>query len=189
MPKVPAARRKEPSKRAAAQKKPLVSITEISDDDEDDEDFEAKAATAATEKKKRGRKPGAAKPAAAGKNKKGGAANKAQQQPHMLGQTLLTEIFKPAETLGISPEKKVRKMRASPFNKKSGSMLNRTIESEENSGSASTSNNSSGGDSSEFAMPPRTRPQRANRVQKMYVVSDSESDKPTDDSDFDGQDD
>ena len=34
-------------------------------------------------------------------------------QEQLLGQTLLTEIFKPIETLGISQEKKVRKMRES----------------------------------------------------------------------------
>ncbi|RVW87704.1 DNA topoisomerase 2 [Vitis vinifera] len=198
VPQVPAARKKEPSRRAAAQKKPLASFTEISDDDEDDEDFEVEEVSASDVKKKGGRKPAAnakaaaAKPAAAAAKNKRGAANK--QQPQLLGQTLLTEIFKPAETLGISPEKKVRKMRASPFNKKSGSVLgstgeeDETAETEENSGSASTSN-SSGGESNEVVMPARTRPQRENRVQTRYVVSDSESDQPTDDSDFDGEDD
>ena len=33
VPQLPAARKKEPSRRAAAQKKPLASFTEISDDD------------------------------------------------------------------------------------------------------------------------------------------------------------
>ena len=44
-----------------------------------------------------------------------------------MGQKLLTDInmLKPAENPWISPEKKVRKMRASPFNKKSGSVLGR----------------------------------------------------------------
>ena len=198
VPQVPAARKKEPSRRAAAQKKPLASFTEISDDDEDDEDFEVEEVSASDAKKKGGRRPAAnakaaaAKPAAAAAKNKRGAANK--QQPQLLGQTLLTEIFKPAETLGISPEKKVRKMRASPFNKKSGSVLgsteeeDETAETEENSGSASTSN-SSGGESNEVVMPARTRPQRVNRVQTRYVVSDSESDQPTDDSDFAGEDD
>jgi DNA topoisomerase-2 len=77
--------------------------------------------------KKAGRKPAAndkaAKPPAAAKKR--GAANK--QQSQTLGQKLLTDInmLKPAENPWISPEKKVRKMRASPFNKKSGSVLGR----------------------------------------------------------------
>ena len=42
VPQVPAAKKKEPSRRAATQKKPLASLTEISDDDEDDKYFEVK---------------------------------------------------------------------------------------------------------------------------------------------------
>ena len=146
-----------------------------------DENFEVEEVSALDAKKKGGRKPtanakaAAGKPAATAKNKRG-AANK--QQPQLLGQTLLTEIFKPAETLGISPEKKVRKMRASPFNKKSGSVLgnstgeeDETAETKENSGSASTSNSSSGGESNEVVMPARTRPQRANCVQTRYMLT------------------
>ena len=146
-----------------------------------DENFEVEEVSALDTKKKGGRKPAAnakaaaGKPAATAKNKRG-AANK--QQPQLLGQTLLTEIFKPAETLGISPEKKVRKMRASPFNKKSGSVLgsstgeeDETAETKENSGSASTSNSSSGGEPNEVVMPTRTRPQRANCVQTRYMLT------------------
>nr|POE50683.1 dna topoisomerase 2 [Quercus suber] len=76
------------------------------------------------------------------RRKKRGAANK--QQPQTLGQKLLTDMLKPTENSGISPEKKVRKMRASPFNKKSGFVLgqvgkvNEVNENEENSGFAST---------------------------------------------------
>ncbi|KAJ9691502.1 hypothetical protein PVL29_013627 [Vitis rotundifolia] len=180
--------KKEPNRRTATQKKPLASLTEISDDDEDDKYFEVEEVVVPDAKKKGRRKPAAnakeaaAKPAAAANNE-GGAANK--QQPQLLGQTLLTEIFKPSETLGISPEKMVRKMRSSPFNKKSGSVLGRstgedkTTETEENLG----------GESKEVVIPARTRPQRVIRVRTWYVLSDSESDQPTDDSDFDGEDD
>ena len=71
-------------------------------------------------RKNGGRKPAAnakaaaSKPAAAAaaKNKRG-VANKQQ-----------TQLW--ARHLGISPEKKVRKMMPSPFNKKSGSMLSRS---------------------------------------------------------------
>ncbi|KAJ9671211.1 hypothetical protein PVL29_027276 [Vitis rotundifolia] len=166
--------KKEPSRRTATQKKPLAFLTEISDDDEDDKYFEVEEVPVPDATKKGRRKPvanakeAAAKPAAAANNERG-AANK--QQPHLLGQTLLTEIFKPSETLGISPEKKVRKMRSSPFNKKSGSVLGRR------------------GESNEVVIPARTRPQRVIRVRTWYVLSDSESDQPTKDSDFDAEDD
>ncbi|KAK1360556.1 hypothetical protein POM88_045030 [Heracleum sosnowskyi] len=55
--------------------------------------------------------------------KRGIAASGKQSQ--MAGQKLITDVLKPVENDGISPEKKVRKMRASPFNKKSGSLLGR----------------------------------------------------------------
>ena len=97
-------------------------------------------------------------------------------------------MLKPAENSGISPEKKVRKMRESPFNKNSGSMLgrvgkvNEVIENEENLGSASTS--ASFEETIEVA-PARARPQRVNRAQTRYVLSDSESEHATEDSEFD----
>ncbi|XP_030932207.1 DNA topoisomerase 2-like [Quercus lobata] len=78
-------------------------------------------------------------------------------------------MLKPAENSRISLEKKVRKMRASPFNKKSGSVLgrvgkvNEVTENEENSGSASTS--ASTEETIEVA-PARARPQRVNQVRK-----------------------
>ena len=155
---------------------------DINEIDDDDEDSEIEVVAAPDAGKKGGRKPVAnAKagkaPAAA---KKRGAANK--QQPQTLGQKLLTDILKPAENSGISPEKKVRKMRASPFNKKSGSVLgrvgkvNEVTENEENSGSASTS--ASTEETIEVA-PARARPQRVNRAQTKYVLSDSESEHAT----------
>uniref|UniRef100_A0A7N2MDA3 Uncharacterized protein n=1 Tax=Quercus lobata TaxID=97700 RepID=A0A7N2MDA3_QUELO len=185
VPKVPA-KKKEPSKRAAAaqKKKPLATVSEISDDDDDDyndineiddddddddEDSEIEVVATPEARKKGGGKLAAnAKavkaPAAA---KKRGAANK--QQPQTLAQKLLTDMLKPAENSRISPEKIVRKMRASPFNKKSGSVLgrvgkvNEVTENEENWGSASTS--ASTEETIEVA-PARARPQRVNQVRK-----------------------
>ncbi|XP_030940905.1 DNA topoisomerase 2-like [Quercus lobata] len=183
VPKVPA-KKKEPSKRAAAaqKKKPLATVSEISNDDvddndineiddDDDEDSEIEVVAAPEARKEGGRNPAAnAKavkaPAAA---KKRGAANK--QQPQTLGQKLLTDMLKPAENSEISPEKKVRKMWASPFNKKSGSVLgrvgkvNEVTENEENSGSASTS--ASTEETIEVA-PARARPQRVNRAETRF---------------------
>lgn len=172
------AKKKEPSKRTAAQKKAVTVETSDSEDEiiiDDDEAFEI---AAPEEGKKGGRKAAgntkAAKPAA--ETKKRGPAKK-QQPEASLGQRLLTEMLKPAES---SPEKKVRKMRASPFNKKSGSMLGRAGTIEEPSGSSPST-------SEEVAevLPPKARPQRANRRQARYVLSDSESEKATDDSEFD----
>ncbi|KAG6654498.1 DNA topoisomerase 2-like isoform X1 [Carya illinoinensis] len=191
VPKVPA-RKKEPSKRTAALKKPLATVSEISSDDEenevDDEDVDLEVVAAPERGKKGGRKPAAnakaAKPPAAAKNR--GAGNK--QKPQTLSQKLISDMLKPAEnSSGISPEKKVRKMRASPFNKKSASVLgrvgeaNESTEPEEKFGSASTS-----GSTEEMVeiVPARSRPLRVNRAQKRYVVSDSESENATEDSDF-----
>lgn len=172
------AKKKEPSKRTAAQKKAVTVETSDSEDEiiiDDDEAFEIAAPEAG---KKGGRKAAgntkAAKPAA--ETKKRGPAKK-QQPEASLGQRLLTEMLKPAES---SPEKKVRKMRASPFNKKSGSKLGRAGTIEEPSGSSPST-------SEEVAevLPPKARPQRANRRQARYVLSDSESEKAIDDSEFD----
>ncbi|KAK9283698.1 hypothetical protein L1049_011948 [Liquidambar formosana] len=183
------ARKKEPSKRAAAQKKTLSTLTEISDDEDDidvsDEDFELEVVTAPEVGKKGGRKPAANAKAA----KKAPAATKKRG-----GQKLLTAMLKPVENLGISPEKKMRKMRASPFNKKSGSVLGRigkedeATGSEEKSDSASASASASDISGEMNVVTARARPQRANRRQATYVLSDSESDKATDDSEFDEED-
>lgn len=193
VPQVAAAgKKKQANKRTGARKKTSTisdtseSEAEIAVDDDDDEDFgvEEIPVPVAAAGKKGGKKAAAApkQPAAA---KKRGPAKK-QQQPQGIGQKLLTEMLKPT---GSSPEKKVRKMRASPFNKKSGSMLGKvgvpqveSTVSEELSGSPSTSD-----DIEEVAevVPKKARPQRANRNQTRYVLSDTESEKATDDSDFD----
>ncbi|PSS09980.1 DNA topoisomerase [Actinidia chinensis var. chinensis] len=196
VPRVPAGK-KEPSGRAAAQKKPLSAVTEISDDEDDEDtsedDFELEEeAIPEVGKTKKGRKPSAntkvaAKPPAPTK-KRAPAANK---QSQIKDQKLITEILQPVENMGILPEKKVRKMRASPFNKKSASVLGWIVKegkeststgSDKKLGSASTAESTE--DMSEV-MAPRARPPRMNRGKARYVVSDSESDKVSDDSDFD----
>ncbi|KAI4323425.1 hypothetical protein L6164_023032 [Bauhinia variegata] len=192
---------KKVSKRAGARKKSsTAAVLDISDseneiDIDDDEDFELQQQAAPeTGKKKGGRKPAGqnAKKPAATTRKRGGTSKQSQ----LLGQKFITEMLKPAESSGISPEKpnsKVRKMRDSPFNKKSGSLLSRVADkdeetaSEEVQGSASTSPST---DEIQVA-PARARPQRANRKQTRYVLSESESDDDdsiaviSDDSDFD----
>ncbi|KAK6933820.1 DNA topoisomerase, type IIA, domain A [Dillenia turbinata] len=183
------AKKKEPVRRATAKKKLAASISVISDDEEDDdvsdEDFDVEVVTAAEGKKGAKKAAAAAKPAAA--SKRGAPASKKTQ---LLGQKLITDLLKPSENEGISPEKKVRKIRASPFNKKSGSLLGRTIEdveetskaSDEQSISPSTTDSTTEMD--QVVVPARARPQRTNRTQTRYVLSDSESDQATEDSDF-----
>ncbi|KAI6694781.1 hypothetical protein NL676_022491 [Syzygium grande] len=89
-------------------------------------------------------------------------------------------MLKPAESTGVSPEKEVRKTRASPFNKKSSSVLGR-----ESKVDSSTSDDAE--EVFEMALP-KGRPQRVTLKQTTYVVSDSESEK-SNDSDFDEDDD
>ncbi|KAK1370431.1 DNA topoisomerase 2 [Heracleum sosnowskyi] len=164
----------------------------------DDEHFEVEVVG----KKKGGRKPAAGKakapkPLAApvATKKRGTAASGKQSQ--MAGQKLITDVLKPVENDGISPEKKVRKMRASPFNKKSGSLLGRAALkvtkddsvspiSEEGFGGSTSNLDTSGGGGSSETMTRVTRPQRVNRTRTTYVLSDSESEKEAtdDDSDF-----
>lgn len=132
----------------------------------------------------------AAKPPAATK-KRGAAANRNSQ---LVGQKLITEVLKPTENLGISPEKKVRRMRPSPFNKKSGSVLGKlsqkednkvSLENEEQESPASASASGSTEEMAQFVAP-RARPQRGGgkRGKAVYVLSETESDEVSDDSDF-----
>lgn len=171
--------KKEPKRRPAAKKK---TLSVVSDDDDveiiDDDDFEPEA-----KNKKGGRKPANAKAAAKPPTgaKKRGPASKQQQ---VLGQKLITEVLKPAAE--SSPEKKVRKMRASPFNKKSSSILGRgatSIDDEENDGETSKEQENSAstvGSVTDVA----ARPKRVNRRQTSYVISDdSESEAAEEDID------
>ncbi|OAY66581.1 DNA topoisomerase 2 [Ananas comosus] len=185
---------KEPSKGAAARKAP-AAITHLSDEDgdddqmptilegNDDDEFELLEEAAPKEKKPaRGRKPAGDKlKAAVGTRKRGPAQNKPA-----LTQKLITQVLKPSEKAKIaSPKKKVRKMRASPFNKKSGTLLGNRILS------SSASSEDSGGHASEGssaeAIAPVNRPKRNNIQRAVYIDSDSEAEgeQPiTDDSDF-----
>ncbi|WOK99049.1 DNA topoisomerase 2-like [Canna indica] len=176
-------KKKQTSRNAAAKK---TTYTELSDDDEandaeqlptieEDGDDDVSVVEAPKAGKGKGRKPknDKAKPATTTTRKRG-------------DQKLNTEVLKPAQSTRMSPKKKVRKMRASPFNKKSGSVLGRLKSSP--SASEDSSSSSSGGhpvEINEVAIA-TTRPKRDNRTKAVYVLSDSEEDEPaaTDDSDF-----
>lgn len=170
------------TKRAAAtKKKPVVTISESEDEIEDDDDGSMEVSKPAAAAKKGGRKPAAAasklsKPPA-GAAKKRGPSSKAVSG---IGQKLLTEMLKPAteSTTGVSPEKKVRRMRASPFNKKSSSVLGKTATSSSNvGGSGDGSVDSGGAEENQVAAVPKARPQRARRQLSQYVLSDSEDEE------------
>ncbi|KAJ4969606.1 hypothetical protein NE237_002705 [Protea cynaroides] len=207
----------KPKGRAGTRKAPAkkqVKVKSVDSDEDDDEDvLELKERLAAynidesspdqstssmeTETTQAPPPAGKKEPAkkAAGKTnatmRKRGQANK-QPPPALLGQRLITEILKPGENAGVSPEKKVRKMRASPFNKKSGSLLGKGKEvSPMNTDELSLSSDSE----VEVEVVPapalaRPRPQRANRGKTKYVISDSDSEEdPADDSDFNNDED
>ncbi|CAO2834643.1 unnamed protein product [Amaranthus hypochondriacus] len=105
---------------------------------------------------------------------------------------MITDSSKVSEAIGTSPEKKVRRMRPSPFNKKSGSALNNV----ENGDIFSFSINSIDEMTEDEAVPAKPRPHRANKKQVTYVVSDDDDDddddddaQPLSDDDFDVEDD
>ncbi|KAI4363914.1 hypothetical protein MLD38_020075 [Melastoma candidum] len=159
------------TRRAAATKKPAVIISDKSDEEADDvmsdDDYDVPAAEAR-------KKPSAATAAA---SKKRGPAKKKPDAKQMV----LTDMLKPIEGLGASPEKKVRKMRVSPFNKKSSSLLGKGGNDIVAVGKEAPSDLSDDVEEVSEAAATKVRPQRANRKQIRYVVSDSDSD----DSDFD----
>jgi len=121
------------------------------------------------------------------------------------GQKLIDEMLKPTSVDDAvdtvqpspykkSPEKKVRKMRPSPFNKKSGSVMSKLRQESDTSppsanGSAGSSSNSPE-EVNEVPKPAgRSRPQRATRAPVQYVLSESSDEKDEDedeisDSDF-----
>ncbi|KAJ0096000.1 hypothetical protein Patl1_17166 [Pistacia atlantica] len=168
MAQVPAAKKKEPSKRNAARRKPqkIVSDTSESEDeivmlDDDDEDFEAEEIAAPEAGKKGGRK--AAKPPAATKKRgpSGQQAAASRSRPEAFNRN--AEAYR-----SLSREETA------------------ATQDEEATGSEETSGSPSISDDSEEVIevvPAKARPQRANRRQAKYAVSDSES-EPTDDSDF-----
>ncbi|NP_001313088.1 DNA topoisomerase 2-like [Nicotiana tabacum] len=195
----PKAQKKAPTRKAAAKKKTLPSIADVSEGEDEIEisdDDESEPEVAVGGKKKGGRKPATAKaaPAAAKQPpKKRGPANK---QAVGIGQKLITSILKPAEnTDNSSPEKKVRKMRASPFNEKSGAVLGKNKGStlQENEDASPVSSLGSLEDEvNEAVVAPKARVTRGKKT--TYVISDSDNEdntnefEPTDDSEFDGDD-
>ncbi|RWW20128.1 hypothetical protein GW17_00015772 [Ensete ventricosum] len=146
-------------------------------EEDNDEDFgvEVEAPKGGGGGKGRGKKPAKENATTTATRKRRGLA-----QP-VSSQKPITQVLKPAEnaTTRISPQKKVRKMRASPFNNKSGSVLGRL------KGSPSGGSSNGGGPSpiDEVAVA-RTRPRRANRTRAVYVLSDSEVEEESADSDF-----
>ncbi|KAM0910671.1 hypothetical protein ACQ4PT_013993 [Festuca glaucescens] len=173
--------RNVPTKRGAA-KKAMASLIELSDEDiavptdeSEDEEF-AMTTEAPVEKKARGRKPAAEKPAAE-KPKTTAARKRAPAPSKGMRQKVLEETFKPVDdsnSSAPSPEKKVRKIRASPFNKKSSSILQRASTSTEDADAPPS------GSSAEPVAPRRTVRERKTTL--TYVESESE-DKDSDDED------
>ncbi|XP_020577441.1 DNA topoisomerase 2 [Phalaenopsis equestris] len=162
---------KGPKKRAGAAKKPLKLDSD--EEDTDDENFENDKAPRGKKGGGGGRKPAAnaTKTKAITVRKKGDAQNKS-----LLSQKLISELLPPATNAVNSPEKKVRKIRPSPFNKKSGSLLNKS----ETSGSGSQ-DSSSGASAEDFVA--RARPKRENRARVVYVESVSEGSEAEDEED------
>ncbi|KAF3321549.1 DNA topoisomerase 2 [Carex littledalei] len=177
------AAKKKPAKRG--QKKALTVHSDVDNMDEPsgDEDFEV-----VKETKGRGRGRGKQPPkekAVAGTRKRGPAA---QKKP-LLGQKLITEVLKPDGVATNSPDKKVRKMRDSPFNKKSGSLLGKGDSLVGASASAVIDDILQ---AEEVDVAVRDRPKRERKkVATVVIESDSEEDVDDEDfgSDFDDEDD
>ncbi|KAM0851391.1 hypothetical protein ACQ4PT_052453 [Festuca glaucescens] len=173
--------RNAPTKRGAA-KKAMASLIELSNEDiavptdeSEDEEF-AMTTEAPVEKKARGRKLAAEKPAAE-KPKTTAARKRAPAPSKGMRQKVLEETFKPVDDSNSnapSPEKKVRKIRASPFNKKSSSILQRASTSTEDADAPPS------GSSAEPVAPRRTVRERKTTL--TYVESENE-DKDSDDED------
>ncbi|KAK9683011.1 hypothetical protein RND81_10G112500 [Saponaria officinalis] len=116
-----------------------------------------------------------------GKKGRGGKAKAVSKQPGATKRAPARKGQKASETIDASPDKKIRRMRPSPFNKKSGSLLNKGIEGGMSSitesievGDAGSGLNSI--DEESEVMPVRARPKRANQKQTTYILSDTESD-------------
>ncbi|XP_062222323.1 DNA topoisomerase 2-like [Phragmites australis] len=179
--------RKGPSKRGAA-KKPSSSLAVTSSDD-DDEDGDFHVEEVQNQKKGRGRKPTAAeKPKVTTTRKRAPAQGKAMRQKG------IEEMLKPTEdsnTSAPSPEKKVRKMRPSPFNKKSGSVLQRGVTAASTSSENTAETSPPSGSSAEPVVAPQPRrTARATKKTAVFDLDDNSDDEDevvelTDDSDFD----
>ncbi|MCH94779.1 DNA topoisomerase 2-like, partial [Trifolium medium] len=156
---VPAGK-KQINKRGGAKKMSSTIVLESDSDNEDDDNFEVQQKAAPA--KKGGRKPAAQNAKAPALPKKRNVGTK-----QTLGKKILTGMLQPTESTATSPEKKARKMGESSIEDLSaGSASNSPISEDE---------------VVEIApQPARARPQRANRTQKIYVVSESESDNYSD---------
>ncbi|MED6186990.1 hypothetical protein PIB30_072095 [Stylosanthes scabra] len=159
---------KENSRRGGAKKKLSSTIVldsdsdkqnNVEDDEDEDRDFEIlQPAAMEAGKKKAGRKPAGQKAST-----KRNVGSKQSQKLKTVEET--------------SPEKKVRRLRPSPFNKKSGSLLGRLTKKYQNGsedlsglGSANSSPSSSTEEVIEVAtVAARDRPQRTNRTKARYV--------------------
>uniref|UniRef100_A0A0A9CMP7 DNA topoisomerase (ATP-hydrolyzing) n=1 Tax=Arundo donax TaxID=35708 RepID=A0A0A9CMP7_ARUDO len=184
--------RKAPSKRGAA-KKASSSLAAISSDDEDEDDDFGMEEVSEVQPQKKGRGKKATdteKPKAAAASRKRAPA----QGKTAMRQKKVEEMIKPTDdsnTSSPSPEKKVRKMRDSPFNKKRGSILQRGViaasTSSENCAEASPPSGSSAEPVAAAPQPRRTA--RATKKPVVYVADRDESEDEvvdlTDDSEFD----
>ncbi|URE07085.1 hypothetical protein MUK42_20585 [Musa troglodytarum] len=190
--------KKQASRTAAARKATLTVLSDNEDDEaqnymptieEEDNDKDFNLVEEPKGRKGRGRKPANEKAKPATTTRKRGPA---QSSKPVLSQKLITEVLKPAENGGNSPEKKVRKMRNSPFNKRSGSVLGRPPSSPSGSGDSSGPSPGGPAETTNEVAAARTRPKRENRTKAVYVLTDSEIEEeepPTDDSDFDDEED
>ncbi|KAK3155000.1 hypothetical protein QOZ80_2BG0197570 [Eleusine coracana subsp. coracana] len=179
--------RKGPSKRGTA-KKATSSFAVISSDDEEGDDLALKEEVLEMEKQRIGR---GRKPAAAEKPKATTTRKRAPAQGKVLKQKVLDEMLKPTEdsnTSVPSPEKKVRKMRDSPFHKKSGSVLQRgTVAASTSENSAEASPPSGSSIEPIAALQPRRTARATKKATVVYESDESEDDvvEVSDDSDFD----
>ncbi|RLN08265.1 DNA topoisomerase 2 isoform X2 [Panicum miliaceum] len=172
---------KGPSRRGGG-KKVSSSLAVISDDEDDDVDFAMEVPEVQAPKQGRGRKTAAAtKPKAAGTRKRAPAQGK--------GKAMMLKPTEDSNTSAPSPEKKVRKMRESPFNKKSGSILQRGSTAASASSETTAEASPPSGSSAEpvAALQPR-RTARATTRRTVYISESDPEDEVvelTDDSDFD----
>ncbi|AQK54494.1 DNA topoisomerase 2 [Zea mays] len=168
----------EGASKRGGRKKASSSLATIPSD-VDEEVLEVQA-----QKKGRGRKP-----AAVVKPKAPAAARKRAPAQGKVTQKKIDEMLKATEdnnTSASSPEKKVRKMRSSPFNKKSGSILQRGSTASASSGTTVEASPPSGSSAEPVgaAQPRRT----ARATKKPIYISDSDPEDEVeliDDSDFD----
>ncbi|KAF8750223.1 hypothetical protein HU200_012478 [Digitaria exilis] len=167
---------KGPSKRGGGKKASSSSLPAIQDDEDFDVSMEVPDDQA--QKKGRGRKAAApVKPKATATRKRAPAQSKAK-------------MLKPTEesnTAAPSPEKKVRKMRASPFNKKSGSILQRGSSAASSSSETTAEASPPSGSSAEAVAAPRRTARATTKKPPVYDLSDLDEEvvELTDDSDFD----